>query len=204
MRGRVALVQSGGLVVQRQFERAGEWACDDAAGGQAGRVEFAKVLMQLGDARFPSVPLADAVAGGPLHSRIRRLLSLSPIIDRPWKTLAVTGLSAAVIAFALVRINRVADAASESPQLVANQVQPSAVPTEGGKSNLGPLADPGVVTGKVFDADGKSPVAQALVTLQIGGGAWQTQSDSKGNFRFEEEGSPVVRRLGIEGESCLQ
>ncbi len=175
---------------QRQFERAGEWACDDAAGGQAGRVEFAKVLMQLGGARFPSVPLADAVAGGPLHSRIRRLLSLSPIIDRPWKTLAVTGLSAAVIAFALVRINRVADAASESPQLVANQVQPSAVPTEGGKSNLGPLADPGVVTGKVFDADGKSPVAQALVTLQIGGGAWQTQSDSKGNFRFEKRGAP--------------
>jgi beta-lactamase regulating signal transducer with metallopeptidase domain len=175
---------------QRQFERAGEWACDDVAGGRDGRVEFAKVLMQLGGARFPSVPLADAVAGGPLHSRIRRLLSLSPIIDRPWKTLVVTTLSVALIAFALVRINRVADAASGDPPAAANQPQsPAAVSSNGAKTNLGPPADAGVVTGQVFDANGKAPVPRALVTLQRGGGIWQTRSDLQGRFRFEKRGA---------------
>lgn len=177
---------------QRQFERAGEWACDDVAGGREGRIEFAKVLMQFGGARFPSVPpLADAVAGGPLHNRIRRLLSLTPVIDRPWKTLVVTTLSAAVIAIALVRINRVADAAAVRPPAVADQA-PShpAVATKGDKTNFGPLADAGIVTGQVFDVDGKTPVAQALVTLQIGGGIWQTHSDAKGDFRFERRGAP--------------
>ena len=68
---------------QRKFDAAGEWACDDFAGGREGRVEFAKVLLELGTPPFASVPLADAAAGGSLHSRIRRLLSLSPLIDRP-------------------------------------------------------------------------------------------------------------------------
>ncbi|HUE13074.1 MAG TPA: carboxypeptidase regulatory-like domain-containing protein, partial [Planctomycetaceae bacterium] len=173
---------------QRQFNAAGEWACDDFAGERQGRIDFAKSLLQLGGERFPSVPLTDAVGGSPLHSRIRRLLSLSPIVDRRWKTTLVTALSAAVVALALVRVNRVADAAFDSPPPLAGHAQTSAaaVSATGEKSNLGPLADPSLVTGQVFDADGKTPVPQSLVTLQIGGGVWQTQSDSKGNFRFEK------------------
>jgi beta-lactamase regulating signal transducer with metallopeptidase domain len=177
---------------QRQFNAAGEWACDDFAGERQGRIDFAKSLLQLGSGRFPSVPLADAVGGGPLHARIRRLLSLSPLVDRRWKTTLVTALSAAVVALAFVRVNRVADAATESPPPLASHAQTSAaaVSATAEKTNLGRLADPGVVTGQVFDADGKTPVPQALVTLQIGGGAWQTHSDSKGNFRFEKRGAP--------------
>jgi len=176
---------------RRQFDAAGEWACDDLAGARQGRIEFAKLLMQLGSGRFASIPLADAAGNGPLHGRIRRLLSVSPSVERLWKTTLVTALSAAVVALALVRVNRVADAASDGPQPLASHAQTSAaaVSATDEKSNLGPLADPGVVTGQVFDADGKAPVAQTLVTLQIGGGAWQTHSDSKGNFRFEKRGA---------------
>jgi beta-lactamase regulating signal transducer with metallopeptidase domain len=173
---------------RRQFDAAGEWACDDLAGARQGRVEFAKLLMQLGSGRFASVPLADAAGGGPLHGRIRRLLSVRASAERLWKISLVTAISAALVALASLRINRVADAASDSAQPLAGHAQTSAaaVFATDEKSNLGPLADPGVVTGRVFDADGKTPVAQSLVTLQIGGGAWQTHSDSKGNFRFEK------------------
>jgi len=173
---------------QRQFERAGEWACDDVAGGRDGRVEFAKVLMQLGGARFPSVPLADAVAGGPIHNRIRRLLSLSSIADRRWKASLIAALSVAVLALALVRINRVADAASDRATPAASPALSSvAASSNDEESNLGPLADPGLVKGQVLDADGKTPVAQATVMLQLGGWMEQTQSDAKGNFHFDKQ-----------------
>jgi beta-lactamase regulating signal transducer with metallopeptidase domain len=97
---------------RRQFEAAGEWACDDAAAHPCGAIEFAKTLMQLAGIHFPAIPLTDAVGTGGLYARVRRLLTASSAADARWKKNVVAVVSMGIIALASIRVSRVAEATS--------------------------------------------------------------------------------------------
>lgn len=139
---------------RRQFEAAGEWACDDQAAAQSGSLEFAKTLMQLAGIRFASVPLTDSVGTGPLYTRIRRLLTAAPVVDGRWKRNLVAGISFTVVALALIRVNRVAETTSPIPGPVVAQesarardprrpvASPPAVIPITGRANLDQFGDP--------------------------------------------------------------
>ncbi len=119
---------------RREFEAAGEWACDDRAACGCGRVEVARTLMQVAGIRFPSIPLCDAIGSGGLYARIRRLLTAAPVGDGPGKRFLIAAVSIAVASLALVRVNRVAVATSPAVT----------------------VADAGAATGPVSPASGKT------------------------------------------------
>jgi len=93
---------------RREFEAAGEWACDDRAARGFGQIELARTLMQVAGIHFPSVPLCDAVGSGGLYARIRRLLSATPLGESRLKKSLMIAVSAGIVALGLVRVNRVA------------------------------------------------------------------------------------------------
>jgi beta-lactamase regulating signal transducer with metallopeptidase domain/thiol-disulfide isomerase/thioredoxin len=118
---------------RREFEVAGEWACDDRAACGCGRVEVARTLMQVAGIHFPSVPLCDAIGSGGLYARIRRLLTAAPLGDGPGKKLLIAGVSIAIASLALVRVNRVAVATSPAPAAAIGAGAAGAVAPASGK-----------------------------------------------------------------------
>jgi WD40 repeat protein/beta-lactamase regulating signal transducer with metallopeptidase domain len=110
---------------RRQFDAAGEWACDDAAARTCDEIEFAKTLMQLAGVRFPAIPLTDAVGAGPLYPRIRRLLTASSAADARWKRYVIAAVAVGLVGLASIRVSRVAEATAPPPS--APKIGPSHV-----------------------------------------------------------------------------
>ena len=101
----------------RRFDEAGEWACDDLAGGATGQDEstYAKALLRVAEFATTPAPGAVAARGGVLSQRITRLITPRFKEETVMKKMIVPTLLMFLAAAQLIRIEAVAGDEQRSP-----------------------------------------------------------------------------------------
>ena len=97
----------------RRFEEAAEWACDAAAADDSA-TDYARVLLQLGEAA-PQPAYASSAGGRTLAARIRRVLAGPARPDSRLKKTAIVTVALLLVGASLVQLNLVAKQPSEQP-----------------------------------------------------------------------------------------
>ncbi|MBN2024789.1 MAG: polysaccharide biosynthesis/export family protein [Pirellulales bacterium] len=95
----------------RRFVELAEWACDReaAAGDPAGRIGYAKALVDVGAMSAPFLPCAATAGGSSLAVRVRQLLTVPSLEDTTMKKAVLIVVAVMLVALGVFRVRLVAD-----------------------------------------------------------------------------------------------